>query len=387
MNTYSDILKQIYSLSKGESNRSLSNMQRLCAHFGDPQNSFSVIHVAGTNGKGSVCEKIAAALELQGYRTGLYTSPHIESFCERIRLDSAMISEEEIIELYTEIQSKIDSSCTFFEIATLMAFLYFQKQQVGIAVIETGLGGLWDATNVVTPLLSIITTIGFDHKEILGHTIEEICQAKAGIIKPDVPVVIGPNVPIEQIRPKATAELYQACSEEKEYDLENQEIARLALHIIARDFPLDPAAIEEGLKAKPPCRFERHQLEKPVVLDVAHNPQGFVRLIEQLQKEYPNHSLRFVCGFSKNKEIVECAQLIEKHASAIHLVSGAHERLASVQEIRKAFDSPRSIFLEKSIAEGIQHSLSARSENPEVVVIAGSFFIMQEALGTIKPLA
>jgi dihydrofolate synthase/folylpolyglutamate synthase len=353
-------------------------MQKLCALYDNPQDTFSVIHVAGTNGKGSVCEKIGKALESQGYRTGLYTSPHIESFCERIRLDDAMISEEEVVELYSEIEQKIDSSSTFFEIATLMAFLYFQKQQIHVAVIETGLGGTWDATNVVTPILSVITSIGFDHTEILGSTLEEICQAKAGIIKTDIPVVIGPSVPYTWIRPIATAELYQA-PEEGDYELENEATSQLAMNLITRDFPLDEASIKEGLKAKPPCRFERHTLEKQVILDVAHNPQGFVRLIELLQKEYPEHSYRFVCGFSKDKRIKDCSELIQKSASAIHLVSGSHERLASVEEIQKAFTLDSSIFPEKSIAEGIQHALKAPIEKPEVVVITGSFFIMQEA--------
>ncbi len=375
MISYTDCLNQLYRLSKGDTIRSLSNMERLCALFDNPQESFSVIHVAGTNGKGSVSEKIAKALELQGYRTGLYTSPHIECFCERIRLDGAQIEQEDVAALYSEIQQKIDFPCTFFEITTLIAFLYFQREQIFIAVIETGLGGTWDATNVVTPLLSIITSIGLDHKEILGSTLEEICKAKAGIIKPDTPVVIGPSVPYSSIRPLATSELYQS-EEKSDYELENQEIAQIALRIIARDFPLDAKAIEEGIKVKPPCRFEQLALSKPVILDVAHNPPGFERLIELLHKEFPEHAFRFVCGFSKNKAIEECAALIQQYASAIHLVSGSHEKLVSVEALRKVF---HTALPEPSIAEGIEHALQAPSEKPEVLVITGSFFIMAEA--------
>jgi dihydrofolate synthase/folylpolyglutamate synthase len=348
---------------------SLSNMERLCAKHNHPQNAFPTIHVAGTNGKGSVCTKIAAALQAEGYKTGLYTSPHITSFCERIQINGQMITEEELAFHYSE------ESATYFEMATLLAFLHFRHNQVDIAVIETGLGGRLDPTNVITPLLSIITSIGYDHMDILGTSLDAIAREKAGIIKKGVPVILGRDVPPSIFKKKADelgCPLYQSTIQDSDYDKENQETAHLALlHL-----PLSETSIVTGLKAKPPCRFERHVRQKEIILDVAHNAHGFQRLVQMLRYTYPNHNYRFVVGFSKGKDISECAGLIQEAGCAVHLVSGPHPRLASVEELQKAFTNP---LIEKSIDQGIQNALQAFNPIPEVVVIAGSFFIMSEA--------
>jgi len=363
---------------KKETHRSLSTIQRLCNRYNHPERSFKTVHVAGTNGKGSVCTKIATVLTLQGYRCGLYTSPHLSTFRERIRIDGQMISEEEIADLFSQIP--VDTSATFFEFATLLAFLYFQQKKVDVAVIETGMGGRWDATNVVLPLVSIITSIGFDHTDILGKTLEEIAYEKAGIIKENVPVVIGSDTPfsfLEKIAKERNAPLFHHQKTFTNYDLENQETARLALELLASHFPISSQALQKGLLAKPACRFEQVTKNKPVILDVAHNPHGFTRLIQALRAHYPQHNYRFVVGFSKDKEISECAHLIESAGIAVHLVSGAHPRLASIHELQALFRAKGT--LEPSIAQGIAHALLAPSDTPEVVVISGSFFIMAEA--------
>jgi dihydrofolate synthase / folylpolyglutamate synthase len=350
---------------------SLCNMQRLCEMHHQPQNAFPTIHVAGTNGKGSVCTKVAAALQAEGYKTGLYTSPHIASFRERIQINGEMISEAELAALYKEVHA------TYFEIATLLAFLHFQRNQVDIAIIETGIGGRLDPTNVVTPILSIITSIGYDHMDILGASLEEIALEKAGIIKRNVPVVIGRDVPYSVMKNKAhemNSPLYQSSVQDLDFDKENQATARLALSLLPQ-FPVSEASILTGLKTMPPCRFERHSCEKEVIFDVAHNAHGFQRLIEILKHTYPKHDYRFVVGFSKGKDVSGCAVLIQNVASAIHLVSGIHPRLAQAEELQYAFTNP---YLEESITEGLQHALQAFNPNPEVVVIAGSFFIMDE---------
>lgn len=382
--SYSEILKQIYQLPKSAAGeRSLANMERFCSYLGHPERAFPVIHVAGTNGKGSVCTKIAAALGNEGYRCGLYTSPHISSFCERIQINSALIPEEEICRLYPQVMEAISAcglNAAFFEIATLLAFLYFRENNVEIAVIETGLGGLYDATNVVLPLVSVITSIGFDHKEILGSTLKEICLAKAGIIKPNTPVVLGKRVSSAWIFPIATAKkspLAQTTLSHPGYDEENRATARLALGTISKRFPIGAPALEKGLQTKPPCRFEQRKLKgKELILDVAHNPQGFERLLSLLRHTYPNASFRFVCGFSKGKEIDVCANLIQNQASAIHLVSGDHSRLASTEEIAPYFHH-KNVILENSIPQGINNACRA-SLDSEIIVITGSFFIMHE---------
>ncbi len=382
MDPYAKVLETISKLPKGKG-KNLSRMENLCRFFGHPERSYPTIHVAGTNGKGSVCTKIAAALNEEGYRCGLYTSPHITTFRERIQIGGKMISEEELCALFTDVQ-KHSFELTFFEMATILAFLYFREQNVDVAVIETGLGGKWDATNVVQPLASVITSIGFDHMELLGNTLEEIALEKAGIIKPGIPVVIGPDTPqalFLRISKEQKSPLFQSEYRCFDYDVENREIARLALKVIEPHFPLEGYSIAKGLEAKPPCRFEKHKEEKEIILDVAHNAHGFDRLIERLLAEYPNHRYRFVVGFSKGKEIEACANLIQQIAHAVHLVSGDHPRLASVAEISRAFSLDAK--QETSIAEGIQNALHSSAEE-EIVVVAGSFFIMPEARAAIS---
>jgi dihydrofolate synthase/folylpolyglutamate synthase len=356
-------------------------MERLCSLHNHPQSAFLTIHVAGTNGKGSVCTKIAAALQKEGYRTGLYTSPHISSFQERIQIGGELISQEDLVALFRKIEPKLPLQPTFFEMATLLAFLYFQQKRVDIAIVETGLGGRWDATNVITPLLSIITSIGYDHIDLLGPTLAHIAREKAGIIKKGVPLLLGPDVPYAILKKQADtlhSPVYQSSFQTADFDQENQAIAQTALHLLAHRFPLSEKSLLFGLQARPPCRFECHVLEKIVVFDVAHNAHGFGRLLQLVEHTYPRHAYRFVLGFSKSKDISACARLIQNKACAVHLVDSSHPRLAKVEELRPLFHHPH-IYLEKSVHDGLQHALKASNSQPEIVLIAGSFFIMAEA--------
>jgi len=393
--SYSSIIERIFQLPKSvQGSASFEDMMQLCQYLGSPQIAYPTIHVAGTNGKGSVCTKMAAALQQQGYRCALYTSPHISSFCERIQINGVFISEAEVCKLYPQVMDAIEAcstSASFFEIATLLAFLYFREQKVEIAVIETGIGGLYDATNVIYPLVSIITSIGYDHQELLGYSLQEICNAKAGIIKRGKPLVLGPTVPPEWLEPvaqKQKSHLYQSHFAGEDYDRENQEIARLALETISEDFPIEKSALAEGLQVRPPCRFEPYLREKVVILDVAHNPQGFARLIDRLKVSYPGASYRFVCGFSQGKEIGAIAKLLQRQASTIHLVSGAHPRLASIEEIASYFDSNKTPLIQEcSIAQGIRHACQAESQRLEIVIVTGTFFIMHEARMALEKLS
>jgi dihydrofolate synthase/folylpolyglutamate synthase len=370
--TYQAVLERTFSLSKKKGmNCSLSNIKRLCEIHNHPELAFPTIHVAGTNGKGSVCTKIASALQQAGWKVGLYTSPHISTFRERIRINGEPISEVDISELFAQVKW----NASFFEIATLIAFLYFRNEEVDVAVIETGLGGTWDATNVVMPLVSIITSIGLDHTELLGNSLDQIALEKAGIIKKGIPVVLGPDLPSALLRSIARergSPAYQSCHRDRDYDRENQETARIALDLLRSRFQLTNEAIDIGLQAKPPCRFERHQVEgKTVIFDVAHNSHGFARLLEKLD----HRSCRFIVGFSADKDIAPCARLIESKADAIHLVSAPHPRLASVDAIQPAFSHPH-LYPEETIAEAVRKALQS---SEEIIVITGSFFIMQAA--------
>lgn len=176
--------------------KDLSNTQALCKLLGQPQKKFKSIHVAGTNGKGSVSHMLAAVLQKSGYKTGLYTSPHLRDFRERIRVNGKMIEEARVVEFTESVKPQMgDLQPSFFEWTVALAFHHFAQENVDIAVIETGLGGRLDSTNVITPILSVITNIGWDHMDMLGNTLEAIAGEKAGIIKPDVPVVIGESKP------------------------------------------------------------------------------------------------------------------------------------------------------------------------------------------------
>src|SRR5258705_10640366 len=176
--------------------KDLANTIALCGSLGDPHKKFKTIHVAGTNGKGSVSHMLAAILETAGYKTGLYTSPHLKDFRERIKVSGEMVSEKFVIDFTEKIKPLIEEiSPSFFEITVAMAFEYFAEQQVDVAVIEVGLGGRLDSTNIISPGLSVITNIGWDHMNLLGDTLEKIAFEKAGIIKNKVPVVVGEILP------------------------------------------------------------------------------------------------------------------------------------------------------------------------------------------------
>lgn len=190
--TTEHILERLFSMHRFGIKPGLERTLRLLDKVGDPHLRVRYVHVAGTNGKGSVCATLASILQEEGMQVGLYTSPHIHRFHERIRFNGTCITDEEICALYERIEPFIaETEATFFEVTTVMAFLAFAERAVDIAVLETGMGGRFDATNVITPLVSIITSIDMDHQEYLGTTLEEICYQKAGIIKPGVPVVVG----------------------------------------------------------------------------------------------------------------------------------------------------------------------------------------------------
>src|SRR5262245_510542 len=194
MDRYSETLEHIYNLRGGMIDLRLDRMERSLALFDHPEKKFSSLHIAGTNGKGSTSAMLHRVLSLAGYRTGLYTSPHLVSFTERMRIGDVEISPDEVVGLAAEVRQRTDTAgvpLTFFEFVTVMAFVYFTRQQIDVGVIEVGLGGRLDATNLVTPLVSAITTISKDHQAYLGPDELSIAREKAGIIKTGVPVVCG----------------------------------------------------------------------------------------------------------------------------------------------------------------------------------------------------
>lgn len=371
----------------------LENCQRLNDLLGKPTEKFESIHVAGTNGKGSVCTKIAKAYELQGVPAALYTSPHIATWRERITINGIMISEEDVTRLLTKIFTLIDQHeipATFFEISTLLAFSYFAEKKVPVAVIETGLGGRLDATNIVTPKLSIITSISLEHTEILGNTLDAIAIEKAGIIKRNVPVVIGPRVPrniIDSISSPLHSPMHYVDGVFDDYLEENNAVAAKALSIL--DFSDEIA--EKALQAMPLCRLE-YLSKKNVVLDVAHNPDGLYKLFSAIKSRFPNRFVRCIVGLSKNKDIEGCLKIINTNAQHIHLVTATNGRGAPYEILKDLLVAlgrdPSTFSVDSSVQKGVYHALSQAESKEELILICGSFFIMHEArmaLGISEP--
>lgn len=374
-----------------------------------------VVHIAGTNGKGSVALKIANTLQNHGLKVGLFCSPHVSSFRERMQINGQVISEEEVVELLPQIYDlcvKHDIPATFFEITTVLAFLFYAKHEAQVVVLETGLGGRLDATNVISrPALSVITSIGLEHTRILGDTVELIAKEKGGIIKMDCPVLVGPNCPQEVLQqcakdigagPYYVPEQVLGDSKDHQitdYDEENQRISSAALSLLQQAYPellkdLTPEQIREGVLIRPPCRFEEvQQGDLKVILDVAHNPPAMEYLVVKLQTTYPEASFRFVVGMSSDKDLGQCARSVLKIAdpTSIHLVEAAHPRAAKLEDILAAeptLEACHCDLEDRSITKQVMNAINLAKEKNEILVVCGSVFLMaeaREALGFDEP--
>ncbi len=385
---YNQLLQKLLSVNlSGGMKLGLGNCLRLNAAMGFPDRSFISIHVAGTNGKGSVTKKIAKALECAGYRVGQYISPHISSFRERISVNDQMISEEAIethLPTVFAAAEKEHITATFFEYATLLALHYFAQQKVDYAVLETGLGGRLDATNIVMPKLTIITSISLEHTEILGNDLESITREKAGIIKLNTPVIVGPRTPIDVVQ-EIAARHGSPCIQVKgsfpNFEEENRAIAKAALETLS----IPASAIQQGLEANLPCRLEK--LHDRAILDAAHNPDGLKNLFKAI-RQFTAQPLRIICGLSKTKDLQMCLDIIKQHAAYIHLVEAPNGRGAPVRFLYELLIAlgmnSENIIMEASISQTVQQALQEK----ELLIICGSFFIMSDArmaLGVSEP--
>ncbi len=364
-------------------------MQELLLQLGNPHERYPTIHVAGTNGKGSTTTKIASVLMKSGYKVGVYTSPHISSFRERIRVNEEMIGENEVVAMLPAILEHGDEA-TFFEYTTALAFAYFAAAKVDIAVIETGLGGRLDATNVITPILSVITSIEFDHTAILGTTLEAIACEKAGIIKQGVPLVIGPHVPRDIIEPyarKAQSPLFQVTQTPDSYEEENCLIAKQSIDVISNKYKIPAEAIKKGLASLPPCRFERvddERLQKrfghtplAVILDVAHNPDGIRRLFSRVRATYSG-PIHVVYGSCSDKDYGACLEYISQIAEMITCVQGSVARAQAPNELT-AHVKGITAYAADSLSEGLEHAYAQACHKRATLIVTGTFYIMSEA--------
>jgi dihydrofolate synthase/folylpolyglutamate synthase len=372
--TFNEVVEYLFSKRPPDNLNSVLTLREIAPLLGNPERAFPAIHVTGTNGKGSVSHKIARALQSSGLKVGLYTSPHLVSFCERIQINGVPISEETarlgLLRLF-----ELGKDLFFFELATILAFEYFRDQQVDVAIIEVGIGGRYDATNIIQPILSIITSVACDHEERLGNTLEKIAYAKAGIIKPGTPVVIGPKADFRVIREEAAAcqsPLYTVEAKAGFYDDENALIARQALKLLP--YPLSEKDIEIGLKSRPVCRFEQ---VGNVIFDVAHNPDGICRLLEAMEVHFPGRRFSVLFGMSKDKDVRKCLSMLVERADHLYLVPSPAFKAMAVEEMCEILrqDGFDRFTAGLSVQESIYKALAAE----QLLVVCGSFYIMKEA--------
>ncbi len=367
--TYQEVLSILFSKRDISYRSTLEFASELSKSLQDPHTAFQTIHVTGTNGKGSVCLKIARVLQNAGLKVGLFVSPHLCSFRERISINGVEISEERVrkglIHLFT-----IAPEAGFFELATFLAFDYFREQKVEIAVIEVGIGGLLDPTNIIHPLISVITSVAQDHENLLGNSIEEIAFQKAGIIKPQTPVVLGPcaNFPIIHRKARECRSLVHLVGPQLGfYDDENKAIALAALKTLQ-------ISSLQGIEERPPCRFE---VRGRVILDVAHNPAGFAKLVEAYEIHFPGEPFEVVVGMSQDKDVKKCLQILTKKAAHLYLVEPNSFKPFPVSQMSQILDQEGYFHYTKGLS--ISASLQAAFKSGKRVVVCGSFYIMQEA--------
>ncbi|MFC2130765.1 bifunctional folylpolyglutamate synthase/dihydrofolate synthase [Bacteroidota bacterium] len=426
MNKKEEILNKLFSLQRFGIKPGLERTVKLLEYTGNPHLRFPSIHVAGTNGKGSVCSMIASILMEAGYKVGLYTSPHLVRFNERIRINENELSDDEMVELAEKLLTgKEKWECTFFEITTVMAFEYFARNNVDIAVIETGMGGRFDSTNVLTPLVSIISNISHDHKEYLGNTLEEIAYEKAGIIKENTPVIITDNNKaikqiFEQKAKEERAEMiycHDFCScEEHRYNpdftqtisiktlknlYENISLSLAGSHqqqnlygaictieIISGKFPVEQENVNNGLANIKKNTGIRGRIEllsdnPPIILDTGHNPGSMTKLIETLKLHRPDiNNWNFVYGAMADKDIPEVLKIIKPVCDEIILTQPKIDRAIELN-ILSDYANKNNLRITHSF-NNVSDAVKFAINSGKPTVITGSFYLAGEALPVME---
>ncbi|MBK8946769.1 MAG: bifunctional folylpolyglutamate synthase/dihydrofolate synthase [Ignavibacteriae bacterium] len=406
-------LEKIFSLKQFHVKLGLEKTIHLLNHIGNPQNEFKSIHVAGSNGKGSTCSFIASILQEHGFKVGLYTSPHFVRFNERIRINGNEISDSEILKFLNANKKFIDKEQpTFFEITTALAFQYFAKQKVDFAVIETGLGGRLDSTNVINPLISIITSISLEHTNILGNSYSKIAFEKAGIIKNRIPIVIG-KIPksaknvISKIANEKKSILIDIQDEIKVYKnhftlkTKNEFIkfeiknlsgthqyynAGLAIKSLEKIIPklefkeiqigLDNVIINSGLQ----CRYERFSENPQVIFDSAHNLEGVKSFVKQFKKEFLSFKNRkLIYGALNDKDNEKMLSQLKPYFDKVFITEVNNERgekanVLSVIAKSLNMDVSISKYPEKIIAK----FFNSRNNSDNCLVVLGSMYLLGE---------
>jgi len=398
--------------------KDLTNTLLLCDRLNDPHKNFKTIHVAGTNGKGSVSHMLAAIFQTAGYKTGLYTSPHLYDFRERIKVNGVMCDKDFVVDFVEKIKPAIkEIQPSFFEITVVMAFDYFARQKVDIAIVEVGLGGRLDSTNVIMPELSVITNIGWDHMNMLGNTLEEIAFEKAGIIKEKVPVVIGEKKPeteevFKNIARQRNAPIFfaednflvddyrisnhliaisvidRSCDRTSQYELDlggiyqtKNILAVLQAMQLLKDWKVTEKDIHSALKNVKQLtglhgRWELIHEKPAIILEVAHNKDGVQQMLQHLQK-ISFEKLHIVIGMVKDKDVDSVLQLLPVQAE--YYFTHAHIPRAldawMLSEKASSFKLLGNVFGDVNIA--IQNALGNAAPN-DLIIVCGSIFLVAE---------
>lgn len=419
---YQTTLEHLYRLERFGIKLGLDNIRKLLSLLGDPHRGLRVLHVTGTNGKGSVCAYAASVLEKAGYRVGLYTSPHLVRFNERIQVDRAPITDGDVLRLWSGMQPAVQAMTaertidhpTFFEVATAMGFEYFRERQVDIAVVEVGMGGRMDATNVVDGLVSVITRVDLEHTEHLGRTVARIAREKSGIIKPTsravtvaqealpviearcrdlhVPLaVVGRDVRAERgahdlrgqdVRVRgAFGEIAFRTPLLGEFQVENAAIATTALvELRSAGFTIPDQAIREGIgSARWPGRLDLIGEHPTVLVDGAHNRPAAVSLAASLADLFPGRKVSLVVGILNDKDLDGVAAALGPLASHVYAARPKTPRAFEAEEVAVAFRhyAPSEAF--PKVREAIDAALSA-VQPEDIVIITGSIYTAGEAL-------
>lgn len=404
----------------------LHNTLELCKLLGYPQNKFKSIHIAGTNGKGSTSHMLAAVLQQAGYKTGLYTSPHLRDFRERIRVNGQMVPESFVVEFVEQMKGAINTiEPSFFELTVAMAFHYFALEQVDIAVIEVGLGGRLDSTNVITPELSIITNISYDHMHILGNTLPEIAAEKAGIIKKGVPVIIGETQPeVQQVFTEKAAALeapihfadQQWLVQESNttpgkpaaglrlgiVQKNQQEMKHITLDLVGQyqeknvmsvlsavkvlqqlQWNIPEQAVHEGLAHVRKLtglrgRWDVVSTQPLTVLDVGHNEAGITEIMQQLRHTV-YQKLHIVVGFVKDKAIESVLPLLPVTATYYFCKAQIPRALDEHTLASMAAQHGLKGHAYETVQQALQ-SARLHAHKDDLILVCGSFFIVAEAM-------
>ena len=377
----------------------LSNSWALDEHFNHPHTKFKTIHVAGTNGKGSCSHTLAAILQAEGYRVGLFTSPHLVDFRERIKVNGECISQDYVIDFVENERSFFEPlHPSFFELTTAMAFKYFADAQVDIAVIEVGLGGRLDCTNIITPILSVITNISFDHTQFLGDTLEKIATEKAGIIKRDIPVVIGETTPEtrnvfiqkakEMNAPVFFAEEYNnPIANELDFELKGsyQEKNKQTILCAISHLPLSisPSSVKEGLSHVVELtglmgRWQTIREHPTVICDTGHNVGGWQYLSQQI-KSQPCKNLHIVFGMVDDKDIDTVMNMLPTNATYYFTQAQTKRAIPAniVEEKGKEHHLKGYVF--PQVADAYKAALHHANED-DFIFVGGSSYIVADFL-------